>query len=612
MFGLACAEEFDKRNIYIKTNEEMKEFFEKNEYHFLGNFIIGDEVDSLEPLCLRNFFSVDFLKLPKNLTEIPANFFGNFQQLKSISYREDYFDKDWNLKPEYKDKLIFELPETIIKMGENAFYDCSLITNLELPKHITEIGDYAFAGTGLRFIKVPDTIKKLGVGVFMDNGKLEKVLMRGKIEKLPAGLFENCGSLRTVFLPNTLKEIGVAAFHNCKHLKNFYCNGVIEKIGENAFRSCEKLYRPPFSEKIREIGDRAFLDSGLEEKITLPKGVKVGKYVFFRPNLSVSVFKEKEEVLFSEDRKTLIRYEGWQAESYVIPLGVETIEPEAFKHSKVKKVVLPKGMKKLGYRAFAFSDIKEVELNSDIEEVGEESFLSCRNLEKIHFPEGLKKIGREAFSDTALTSIVLPKSVREVAEFAFGSEVKEITMWNRILITDTVKRWHKKLPFAIVGKFGFFKDVLIHLYDGSDEHFIYSYYFPLSYVPMKSMYQYSLSFGKNFLFDFSKMDTFFENIKEKENQMEFAVARLSNPIGLSEETGKKYEVFLEGLKEEDESVVFYLKHLIKNCGIKGLQKKVFEFVNEELLDILIQMAQKELKMEDLLALMQLKSKKEGF
>ena len=85
--------------------------------------------------------------------------------------------------------------------------------NIELPKTIKNLHDYAFEGfTSLRSITLPEGVRVLG-----------------------SGTFENCYQLREVHMESEPTMIGHMAFQHCKQLKSFTFGDNLEQIGESAF-----------------------------------------------------------------------------------------------------------------------------------------------------------------------------------------------------------------------------------------------------------------------------------------------------------------------------------------------------------------------------------------
>ena len=131
-----------------------------------------------------------------------------------------------------------------------------------------------------------------------------------------------------------------------------------------------------------------------------------------------------------------------------IPDGLQSIYPQAFAASGLKKIVIPKTCYEIKEKAFAeCKDLEEVIFPSDnkIMDLGEaifdgckslkkvifegettvdvlryNAFVNCKSLEEIILPEGLETIEDSAFSDcTSLQKVIFPKSLEYVSPCAF-------------------------------------------------------------------------------------------------------------------------------------------------------------------------------------------------
>ena len=112
------------------------------------------------------------------------------------------------------------IPFTIEKIGNAAFRGC---TNLDVAEFIgctpvhgpKEIGDYAFAETGLLTFHVPSSVTKLGGFVFYKCKKLSSLLGLFGLEKIPVGMCRGCEKLIAFHIPTNIKKIEDYAFAEC-------------------------------------------------------------------------------------------------------------------------------------------------------------------------------------------------------------------------------------------------------------------------------------------------------------------------------------------------------------------------------------------------------------
>ncbi len=85
------------------------------------------------------------------------------------------------------------LPETIRRIGKEAFYYASGITKVNLPASLTEIGNEAFYRTGLREVVLPDVPVTVGKWAFGYDSSLTTVVIPQSVALIGYNAFE-CGS----------------------------------------------------------------------------------------------------------------------------------------------------------------------------------------------------------------------------------------------------------------------------------------------------------------------------------------------------------------------------------------------------------------------------------
>lgn len=84
------------------------------------------------------------------------------------------------------------------------------------------------------YLRVPNTVKVIGAGVFQNKKNLKSVTLPDELTTIEDCAFLGCKSLRSIKLPNTVIEIGDDAFKNCKNLPNLSIPTNIKRIGKNA------------------------------------------------------------------------------------------------------------------------------------------------------------------------------------------------------------------------------------------------------------------------------------------------------------------------------------------------------------------------------------------
>lgn len=94
---------------------------------------------------------------------------------------------------------------------------------------------------------IPDGVTTIGMGAFMNNTVIEKVIMPDSIETIEDGnsygvsAFYQCSRLKNVEFSNHLTSIGDFAFSGCTSLTSITIPDSVTSIGANAFYYCTGL-----------------------------------------------------------------------------------------------------------------------------------------------------------------------------------------------------------------------------------------------------------------------------------------------------------------------------------------------------------------------------------
>lgn len=108
-------------------------------------------------------------------------------------------------------------------------------------------------------------------------------------------------------------------------------------------------------------------------------------------------FTSEEGILFSKDRKRLIRYPGYREEECcMVPEGVEILTEGAFCNAFLEKLVLPKSLKRIETGCFKNTRIGELLILEGLQTIETDSFLQCE-IGKISLPESVRCLEDYAF-----------------------------------------------------------------------------------------------------------------------------------------------------------------------------------------------------------------------
>lgn len=101
--------------------------------------------------------------------------------------------------------------EKLQSIGAVAFVWCHLLSEINLPNSVKEMGWRAFHNCGLTSINLPNNLKEIPKEAFRACGYLKEVKLPNNLEKIGEAAFYDC-PLESITLPTTIKEIGPEAF----------------------------------------------------------------------------------------------------------------------------------------------------------------------------------------------------------------------------------------------------------------------------------------------------------------------------------------------------------------------------------------------------------------
>lgn len=173
------------------------------------------------------------------------------------------------------------IPSTVTAIGDYAFVNCDSLTAITIPFGVETIGDRAFSGTyNITSIELPNSVREIGDYAFAGSGYQSVTLPHGLAE-ISKGMFESCGSLTSVSIPSSVKTIGSSAFSYCSALKGVVIPEGVTTLGSDCFAGCS-IYSLSLPQTLTDIGSRAFAQNWNLITVTIPAGVRtIREYAFY-------------------------------------------------------------------------------------------------------------------------------------------------------------------------------------------------------------------------------------------------------------------------------------------------------------------------------------------
>ena len=370
------------------------------------------------------------------------------------------------------------IPDSVISIGEDAFYSCINLTNVDLGSNITAIENYAFRNCNkLKSVIVPDSVTHLGSGVFSGCNSLESItvpFVGAEADKTdsdtyqyPFGyifgtsLFAEAVEVRqsyygsstssttstTYYIPSSLRSVTVTggnilcgAFYNCSTLTSVTIGGNVAGIGDQAFYYCRRLTVITIPDSVTSIGDSAFYYCDGLMSVTIGNGVtSIGSDVFSDCSVLESIVVQEGNETYHSDENCLIETASRTllvgCKNSVIPSdgSVASIGGSAFRGcSGLTSVTIPDSVTSIGDDAFyGCSSLTSITIPDGVTSIGGSAFRGCSDLTSVTIMSGVTEIGEYAFSFcTGLTSVTIPDSVTGIGLGVFSdcSSLKSITV----------------------------------------------------------------------------------------------------------------------------------------------------------------------------------------
>ncbi len=268
------------------------------------------------------------------------------------------------------------LPSTVTSIEEGAFADCSGLYFVELPEGLVSIGKEVFVrcygGTypneKTLSLNIPSTVRYLGEAAFSQSGIEEAVIPKG-ITVLEKNLFKSCNHLTKVILPEGLEKIGYGVFSSSRYLESVTIPDSVTEIGEYAFYynfEMKELYIPA---SVTSFSISNSINCGFESIIVDPENK-----VYDSRDGCNAVIETSTGRLIAGCKNT------------EIPVGVKSIEKNAFNRCSIETIKIPTGVKSIGEWAFCECDyLSTVYIPSSVTEISNYAFQNCRELTDVYY-----------------------------------------------------------------------------------------------------------------------------------------------------------------------------------------------------------------------------------
>lgn len=165
------------------------------------------------------------------------------------------------------------LPDALEEIESNCFEGCSSLVLLDIPESVKKIGSSAFSYSALETLEIPNSVELIEYSAF-SHSNLKSLSIGDSVKVVGSNLFESCSCLESVFVGKGVKTIKKSMFLDCEKLKSVEGMESVETIESEAFRNCSSLKAIKFLPHLKNIMQNAFATCNEIKEMTLPKSVK--------------------------------------------------------------------------------------------------------------------------------------------------------------------------------------------------------------------------------------------------------------------------------------------------------------------------------------------------
>ena len=366
-----------------------------NHNYTVKKITFPDTIESIGLNCLSIFESVEELQLPTANGTCE-----NMESLREVTYTKPIAHLSGFKNCTKLEKINYT--GNIVAIGDEAFMNCTSLTDFEIPQTVETIYDAAFRGSGITTATIPANtyLHDYDYGcTFKDCKNLTEVTFAGEYDKslVPVYFcFKGCTSLKKVTFPKSVKNLYLdpEAFFGCSSLEEIVfpenCGSLVLDV--SVFEGCTSIKKVVLPDDcgMIDIGREAFKGCTALEEIASP---------YICGNVAI-----RKEAFRGCTALTALTFPQYYC-------GTVTIYDDAFRDCTALKTItftMPvppnyidevfPGNIIIGYRAFRdCTALTTVKNTANIEKIYGGAFRGCTSLKNITFSDKLQMIGKNAF-----------------------------------------------------------------------------------------------------------------------------------------------------------------------------------------------------------------------
>lgn len=276
-------------------------------------------------------------------------------------------------------------------------------------------------------IVIPNTVTKIGDEAFKGNKKVTGVTIPGSVVDIGNNAFEGCEKLEKVAFTNPDGAnnnllIRLSAFKDCTKLTDVEIPARVKQIVGNIFKDCTSLMEI----KVNANNPYYFAQEGV---LFGPALVEYSpKYDENYVLLAYPAGRQGEYTIPSQvNEKTIdqVWTSGFEGAvglmDITIPASIGRLGTAAFENTGLTHVTIPDAVQQVDPAVFQnCTKLVSVKLPAGLTEIDQYMFANCTSLQYVDMPDSITKINIYAFHNcTSLTSLALPKGLTSLSVGCF-------------------------------------------------------------------------------------------------------------------------------------------------------------------------------------------------
>ena len=397
-----------------------KSFIRWDGHDFVKSYRIRNGVREIREKAFRkgrgSGLSINTIYLPETLERIGREAFMSCRLIKELS-----------------------LPANVVDIEERAFHNCQSLESVTLSPNLHIIGKEAFSSTGLKSILIPNSVLYIGDKCFDNCWQLSSIKVEEGNQNYSSddGMLYNSDKSVLLRIPPLLFP---DSEHNTnlkkeKHEKEIICGFDVIVKYENLF------------EGITFVTKKDARNGNEFKEIIMNKDVSLCPQVLLLDNNNIVIgvwdlsvdsriyvddgeFVKSGNVIGMEWEYPMEVYYGPSRKEYTIKEFVKTLADGALQRSSFKKLIIPQNVECIGTDQFNFCDVSEIIVSPENEyyEFRDNSLIDKKSKKLLHWfgkekdiviPEGVEIIGERAFDFYEFKSLVIPEGVKCIEDSAF-------------------------------------------------------------------------------------------------------------------------------------------------------------------------------------------------